>query len=160
MADRKLAFGSASQGITITLASLAQAAARQSTAIDNTSNLFLDAMVYLAIPILTGTPGSDKAIYIYAFGSEDGTNYDDNAGATDAAITLRVPSNLRFLDVILTPDSGALTYKKVIPSVARAFGGILPPKWGIVIKNMTNLAFNATEGNLIKEYRGIYETII
>lgn len=156
--DRKQALGTASQGITITLASLATGSARQSTSIDNTSNLFLDALVYLAIPIVAGTPGADKAIYVYAFGSEDGTNYTDNAGASDAAITLRAPTNLKYVDTIATPDSGALTYKWV-GTIAKAFGGILPPKWGIVILNKTNLSFNATEGNLIKEYRGLYENV-
>ena len=161
MATRALSYAT-STTITITLASLASSAtaSRESTAIDNTSNLYLDAMVYLAIPLQTGTPANDKAIYVYFYGSEDGTNYTDNATGRDAALTLRVPTNLRGPWIISCPDSGALTYKTVIPSVASFFGGEMPRKWGLVVNNYTGTTFNATEGNLIKTYTGIKETIV
>lgn len=123
MANIKTEFGT-STAITITLASLATATARECTVIDNTSNKFLDAMVYLAIKLQTGTPASDRAIYVWFYGSEDGTNYTDNATGSDAAVTMRSPSNLRGPFVIATPDSGALTYKAVIGSVAAFFGGV------------------------------------
>lgn len=158
MANVKLEWGVATN-ITITLASLATSTARECTAVDNTSDKYEDAEVYLAVKLAAGSPGSDKAIYIYAYGSMDGTNYTDNATGSNTALTLRAPSNLRLLAAIATPDSGALTYKFVIGSVAAAFGGLLPPKWGIVVQNMTNLAFDSTEGNIIKQYRGIYHTV-
>lgn len=158
MATRKLSYDS-SAGITISLVSLAQAAARESTAIDNTTNLYVDAMVYLAIKLQTGTPGSDKVINVWFYGSEDGTNYGDNATGSDAAVTLRSPHNFIGPWIINTPDSGGLTYKTVIPSVARFFGGFLPKKWGIVIENRTNVTLSATEGDNTKEYRGLWETV-
>lgn len=142
--------------ITITVASLATAGARECTAIDNTTNLFLDAEVYLALKLQAGTPASDKTINVYAYGSMDGTNYTDNATGSDAGVTLRSPTNLRLLASIATPDAGALTYKYVIGSVAAAFGGVLPPKWGIVVENRTNITFDATGGNHTTQYRGIY----
>ena len=120
----------------------------------------LDALVQLNLKLLTGTPASDKAIYIYAYGSEDGTDYTDNATGTDAAITLRSPTNLRLIGVINTPDVGGLTYKSHPMSVAAAFGGVMPRKWGIVIENKTGLAFSATEGDHTKEFSGIYATSI
>lgn len=156
--DIKLAYGTASQALTCTLASLTTGSCRQATSVDNSSILYSDVLIYLAIKLQTGTPGSDKCINVYAFGSEDGTNYDDNAGATDAAVTLRVPTNLRFIGRIETPDSGALTYKKLF-TVARAFDGVLPAKWGIAVENRTNITLDATEGNHTKEYRGIYATV-
>lgn len=161
MATRKISYDT-STAITITLASLASSAtaSRESTSIVNTTNLYIDAMVYLAIPLQTGTPANDKAIYVYFYESEDGTNYTDNATGTDAALTLRSPTNLRGPFVISTPDSGALTYKAVIGSVASFFGGVMPRKWGIVVNNFTGLTLNATEGNLIKTYTGITETIV
>jgi hypothetical protein len=150
-----------STGITITLASLASGSttARESTAIDNTTNKYVDAMVYLAIKLATGTPANDKAIYVYFYGSEDGTNFTDNATGTDAALTLRSPTNLRGPFVISTPDAGALTYKAVIGSVASFFGGIMPRKWGIVVNNFTGLSFDATEANHTKTYTGLHYTI-
>lgn len=152
MATTKFLLGSTT-GITITIASLANGSARESTAIDNTSNLFLDALLYLAIQLAAGAPASDKRINVYVYGSADGTNYTDNATGSDAAITPRSPSNLILLGSIETPDSGGLTYKGVLGSVAAAFAGVLPPKWGIVIENKTGLAF-AASGHTT-QYRGL-----
>lgn len=152
MATIKSLYGT-STSITITLASLASGSSRESAAVDNTTNLFLDALVYLAIPLATGTPAGDKAIYVYAAGSEDGTNYGDNATGSDAAITLRSPTNLRLIGVINTPDSGAVTYKSHPISVAAAFGGFLPRKWSIIVQNATGLALGTT--GFTSTYTGI-----
>lgn len=160
MANIKIEYGTASQGITCTLASLADNAARECTAIDNTSNKFVDAIVYLAIKLATGTPVNEKAIFVWFYGTEDGTNYGDNASGADAAVTLRSPHNFRGPHVINTPDAGALTYKAIIPSVAAFFGGVLPPKWGFVVENQAGIALDSTEGNHTKEYRGIYQTVV
>ena len=157
MADIKVNFGT-STAITCTLASLADAGARECTAVDNSTNKYLDAVLYLAIRLVTGTPASDKAIYVWFYGSEDGTNYTDNATGTDAGVTMRSPSNLRGPFVISTPDTGALTYKGVVGSVAAFFGGTLPRKWGFVIQNKTGLALSATEGDHTKTYTGVYVT--
>jgi hypothetical protein len=158
-ANVKAAFGSSS-AITCTLASIAEGGARESTAIDNSTDLYLDALVRVHVKLQTGSPASEKAIYVYAYGSEDGTNYTDNATGSDAAITLRVPTNLRLIGTIAAPDSGGLTYKSHPFSVAPAFGGILPRKWGIVVQNKTNIAFSATEGDHAKAYSGVYNTVV
>lgn len=155
MADLKQAFGP-STAITITLASLASASARQSSVVDNSSNLFLDVLVYVAAKLQSGSPSSDKALYVYAYGSEDGTNYTDNATGSDAAITLRVPNNLRPIGVISAPDSGALTYKSNPMSLAAAFGGVIPRKWGIVVLNSTGITLSATGGDHAASYTGVY----
>jgi hypothetical protein len=159
MSDVKQAFGT-STTITCTLASLADAGARECTAIDNSSNLYLDAMLYLAIKLQTGSTTGNQAIFVWFYGSEDGTNYTDNATGSDAAVTMRSPSNLRGPFVISAPDSGALTYKAVIASVASFFGGVLPKKWGFVIENKTGITFDATEGNHTKTYTGVYVTSV
>lgn len=151
---------SSTANITITVGGLASASARQSAFIDNSSNRYLDAEVYLALQLVAGTPSLDRAIYVWFYGSADGTNYTDNASGSDATITLRTPTNLRGPFIISTPDAGGLVYKAVIGSVASFFGGILPVRWGIVIENRTGLAFNATEGNHTKQYRGITLTSI
>lgn len=158
MATRKISYGT-STSITCTLASLAQAAARECTVVDNGTNLYIDAMLYLAVKLQTGTPGSDKVVNVYLYVSEDGTNYTDNATGSDAAVTLRSPTNLIPAGQIACPDSGGLTYKFVIPSIASICGGILPRKWGIVVENRTNVTFSATEGDHAKTYTGIYETV-
>jgi len=142
--------------ITITLASLGSGAARESAAVDNTSSLYLYAMVYLAIKV--GTVSGTKAVNVYGAGSADGTNYTDNATGADAAITLSSPTNLKLIAVIATPTSSA-TYKYVIGSVAQAFGGVLPAKFSIIVENQTGAALDATEGNHTKQVRGVWASV-
>jgi hypothetical protein len=43
--------------------------------------------------------------------------------------------------------------------VAAAFGGVLPEKWSIAIRNYTNLTLDATEGNHKKIYQGVYASV-
>lgn len=157
MANIKQEFGS-STAITITLNSLASAGTRESTAIVNTTDKFLDALVTVIAKLAAGTPASDKAIYVYAYGSEDGTNYTDNATGYDAAITLRNPTNLKLVATIAVPDAGALTYKSHPFSIAAAFGGVMPRKWGIVVENKSGLALDTT-GNSAS-YTGIYASSV
>lgn len=160
MANIKTEFGT-STALTITLASLAASttAGRESTAVDNTSNKFVDALVTVICQMATGTPASEQAIYVYAYGSEDGTNYNDNATGSDAALTFRNPSNMPLIGRIEVPAAvtGGATFKGVF-SVAAAFGGVLPRKWGIVVKNSTNLSL-AASGNSAS-YTGIYYTSV
>jgi hypothetical protein len=46
----------------------------------------------------------------------------------------------------------------VIGSIASAFGGIMPRKWGFVIQNFTGQVLDATEGNHQKTYSGVSYT--
>jgi hypothetical protein len=159
MAALKTAYGTSSN-FTLTLASLASSATagRESTVVDNTSDLFIDAMVQVKVALQSGTPSVDKAVYVYAYGSEDGSTYTDNATGSNAAITLRAPTAMRLIGVIPCPDSGALTYEGQPMSVASAFGGILPRKWGIVVRNYTGVTLSATEGDHSYKYSGVYYT--
>jgi len=153
------AFGTASQAITITLASLASGSAKESDAVDNTTNLFHDAELELQIKFQAGSPSGQKRVNVYIAVSQDGTDFMDNATGSDASITLRAPTNLFGPFPIQVPDSGGLTYKAVIPSVVAIIGGThLPPKWSIIIENQTGVTFSATEGDHVKAYRGQYAT--
>jgi hypothetical protein len=154
--DIKQVFGT-STGITITLASLASSATagRESAAVDNSSNLYVDALVTVTIDLAAGAPANDQAVYVYAAASEDGTTYTDNATGSDAAITLRTPTNLRVIGIINTPVDGAV-YTQVM-SVAQAFGGILPRKWSIVVRNYSGQAFHSS-GNSAS-YTGVYANV-
>lgn len=155
MADILEKFGT-TQDFTLTLASLASSATagRESTEVDNTTDLYLDALVWVQIALTTGTIGSDKAVYVYAYGSLDGTLYPDTVTGADAAITLNDPTQLRLIGVI-NAVAQSTTYKGGPWSVAAAFGGVLPPFWGIVVRNYTNIALTATEGNHDAKYRGV-----
>lgn len=156
MSDIKQAFGS-SAALTITLASLASSAARESVAVDNTSDLYEDTLVTVIVTLAAGGPAGDKAVNVYAYGSEDGSSYTDNATGSDAAITLRSPTNLRLIGVISAPDSGGLVYKSNPMNVAVAFGGVMPRKWGIVVENATGLAFHTS--GCSASASGVYHTV-
>ena len=152
--DLKAKFGTSNQSITITLASLGSGSSRASTVIDNSSNVFLDALVFLNIK--SGASGVSSTGYcsVYAYGTSDGgTNYTENASGSDAAITLTAPTNLRLIGVV-NVVANATTYKAGPFSVAQAFG-VLPEKWGIVVTNGSGAALDATEGNHLKIYQGV-----
>lgn len=147
-----------SAAISITLNGLTDGSARESDAIDNTSNQYLDALVNVTVTLTTGTPDPPTAeVKVYVYGSEDGTNYGDNATGSDAAITLRSPSNFKLLGSIATPDADSLTYISQPMSVARAFGGWLPRKWGLIVVNNSGFDLDSS-GNSVT-YTGLKEDV-
>ena len=153
MTDIKRKYGTSGQTLTITLASLGNNSGRQSSQIDNTTDLFLDVLIMMAIK--TGASGvtSSGIIEVRAFASVDGgTTRTDSAGSTDAAITV---VNAPLLGVIQA-TANATTYKAGPWSLAQAFGGIVPHRWGIIVVNRTGGALDSTEGNHTKVYHGQY----
>jgi hypothetical protein len=159
MADRKVAWGSSTPFGTHTLASLASGSAREGPSVDFQTTKYVDALISFFIKLATGSPAGDKAIYFYAAGSEDGTNFTDNATGADAALTMRNPTQLRLIGAASCPDSGALTYKCGPYYLSTAFP-LMPRKWSIIVLNATGLAFDSSEGNHIKQWSGGYETLL
>ena len=164
MTTIKANYGTSNQTITITLASLAPDTARSSLAIDNTTDLYVDALVQLQIK--TGTsaiPGTD-VINIYAYGTVDcGTTYPDGTG-TDVVVTLPTAHNLILVGQMNTV-ANTTTYKSEPFSIASAFGGVLPQKWGIVVQFQTlpaggGGALDATAGNFKAIYQGILRSTV
>lgn len=144
--------------ITCTLASLASTSSRGCLAVDNSTNLYDDAILTVAVKTNGSAPSSDKACYVYLYAAgADGvfTGSSAEAQGTDAAVTLDSPSNMRGPFTISCP-AASTTYRLVVPSVAEIFGGVLPYKWGFVLQNVTGNALDTTEGNFLKEYTGIY----
>jgi hypothetical protein len=158
MADIKTNYGTHSQALTITLASLASSATagRESTVVNNGTNLFMDALVSVVVTLAAGTSGSDRAVYVYAYGtSNDGTDYTGSATGTDAAYTQADPTPLKLIGVIPAPTQ-SLAYKGGPWSVAAAFGGVLPAKWGIIVRNFSGITLTATAGNHKVVYQGVF----
>jgi hypothetical protein len=149
VATTKAAYAS-SASITITLNSLGSGSARESTAIDNTSNLYLDAHVRVTVNVGSVT-GAPQAL-VYAYGSEDGSLYPDTVTGSDAGITLENPTVIRLAATIPTP-TGSKAYESDVFSIARLYGGVLPRKWGIVVVNSTGAALSGS-GNSAS-YTGI-----
>lgn len=148
--------------VTITVTSLADSGYRESTAVDNSTNKYIDALVGGKIQI--GAPSADGTIAIYAYGSYDGTEYSAGLTGSDGTVTWGTTGstgldgylNLPLLGVIsvdATDDNDDARWGPF--SVAQAFGGILPQKWGIVIKNSTGASLHATGTNNECQYTGI-----
>jgi len=162
MSDVKTAYGSSGQALTITLASLADSstAGRESTSVTNATNLWLD--VLIAAKIKTQNSGSisaPSAVFFYAYATADGgTTWPDTVTGTDAAITLNDPTQLRLLGVIYTTAINT-QYKGGPWSLASLYGGRMPEKWGVVVRNDSGTALSATGSDHGVWYQGVYATV-
>lgn len=157
--DLKLKYGSTdTTAITITTASLATSSSllvgRESTAVDNTTNLDLDHLV--SGLVTTGTsPTVNTFIEVWAYAPVkvvSGTKtYANAATGSDAALTInsanRKQSGFRLLwstAVDATSDQG---YYMPPTSIAQAFGGSMPTFWGLFVTHSTAVNLNSTSGN-------------
>lgn len=144
MADIKIKYGPNNQSITITLASLADDAKVVSNEINNLSNLFFDALIQLKIKTGPSGVSASGVIRVFAIGTSDGgTSYPGS------------PNNELLPIGIFNANANAITFISPIMSLANAFGGKLPEKWKIVIKNDSGSALDSTEGNHVKFYQGV-----
>ncbi len=134
---------------TCTLLSLAAAAARQSTMIANSNN-YPAAIVTLRIKSGAAAPTAGKLYEVYLIRGDDpasSTYRSDNAGASDAAITIE---NAQLLGTIVVTNTAS---KNFYGEFDTAFLGPLGPEWGIAIKNATDQALSAgAEGDFLKGY--------
>lgn len=151
MATLKEQLGSATL-ITVTLASLASGSWRQSNFVDNSSNLFMD--IFVQLDVKTGATAAGT-VDIWSYASIDGgTTYSDGATGTDSAFTPTASPNLVFVGSVNTP-AVTTSYVSRQFSLAFAYGGSLPQRWGLAIKNTNGGALDATEGNFLKQYLGL-----
>lgn len=162
MADVKMKYAQ-STTIDCTLAALANSSTlgRSGVAVDNSGNLYDDALLYIAVKASGTTLGGDKTVYVYLYGSEDGINFDGStleSPGTDVGVNIPSPTNLKGPIPIAAPGTSA-TYKTTIP-VGQFFGGRLPRQWGFVIRNATGQALNPIESNHTKTYTGITYTVV
>lgn len=165
MADVKLAFGTAAN-FTKTNANLASSATAgwKSNAIDNSTNKYLDALVMLQLAAVNTAPANSKAIFLYAYALLDtsGSLYtstgDGTIDGTEGTVTFpdvsTLPVDLPILGVVPYPVQNKAINSGPF-SVARCFGGILPPKWGVAMVNHSGMTLSVT--NIV--YVPIYDTV-
>lgn len=152
--------------LTIGLASLASdtnlLAGRESTAVDNTTNVDLDHLLSGVIRVGT-TPTVNTTIEIWVYAAAkiaSGTpTYPDVLDGTDSNETI-TSRNVLFSSCILaktiTVDSTSDRDYFIAPiSIAALFGGALPPQWGVFIVHNTAAALNSTAGNHYLHYHRI-----
>lgn len=163
MSTLQALYGATKQALTITLNSLASSTVyvgRQSTIVDNSGTLFLDALLTVRVKTSASALANDKAVYVYALGTTDTTTpvYTEGAAATDAGLTLTNPPNARLLGSINCPST-ATVYTAGPWSLAAAFGGVLPVQWGICVVNVTGQALDATAGGSAW-WQGVQGTVV
>jgi hypothetical protein len=157
VASIKEAFGTSNQTITCTITSLANNGQRGSTVVDNSSNLFTDALVTVRVKTNSSGTSATGTVNVYAYATSDGgSNYTDGVSGSDGASTLTAPPNARLIGVINCVANSA-TYVGGPFSVAAAFGNVLPEKWGIIVENKTGATLDASVGNSF--YQGVYQTV-
>lgn len=153
--DTRIAYGTSNQSITITLNSLASSATagRASTYVDNATNKFIDAICTITIDLPAGTPANDRAVYVYVYGTADGgTTYTGRVTGTDAAYTDTDPSQFGMPVAVVPALATGGVYSRTF-SVAQAFGGILPERWGLFVRNFSGLTLDSS-GNSV-HYQGV-----
>lgn len=141
--------------LTITLASLANAAYRESTEIDNSSTLAVDGILHGKIT--TGTsPTVSTTITVYVSGSDGTTARPGNLTGTDSTITPAGEQTQFEVARVLSIDATSNhTYEFFVGSVAALFGGVMPKKLSVIVLNSSGVALNATGGNHDIEYTPI-----
>lgn len=135
----------AATSLTITLASLAASAARQSTTVDNSTLQIPAALIFVKITSGAVAPTAGQVYEIYLLRS-NGTIADDNAGASDAGITIE---NAPIIGTIVVTATTAKAFYGVFDTSTL---GILGPTWAIAVKNGTDQTINATGGNHVISY--------
>ena len=127
-----------SQPITITLASLADAATATSSSIDNSTDRFISADIQIKFKTAAGTTALG-VIQVYIIRSADGgTTFDDSA--INAEIIGAFNANTDTTTFIVSLDT--------------ALNGQLPDFWKIAVKNLSGAAFDATAGNFSVKFIG------
>lgn len=150
-------YGTANQSVTITLASLASSAtaARASTVIDNSTTLFEDVLFFINFQTVAST-STTGYLNVYAYSSVDGgTTYSGGATGSDAALTIRNPTELVLL-VSLPANTASAQYRAGPFSFCRLYGlDRLPSRFGFVVANVSGQALSATAANNTIIYQGV-----
>lgn len=135
------------------------------TFVDNSTNLYSDASIMVHIVAVNTAPASDKNIYVFGFGSHDGSIFTSTGTSggtvgTDNALTFPSVSTLP----IVMPLIGTIPYpvqNKAIdagPFYMSSGFRKLPPYWGVAILNFSGMALAASANTVT--YRGMYDTVI
>ena len=155
---------SASATITISPENVASSsnwtAGVESNVIDNSTNKYVDALVsgYWTCGT-TPTVNTTCNVYVYAQ-QDDGPTYQDVFDGTGSAETVTSAGVLngvvRLLGTLtIDATTSNRSYYLAPTSVAQAFGGVLPQRWGLFIAHNSGVNSNTTAGNHVWKYQGI-----
>ena len=156
--------------LTITLASLATSSTlltgRQSTAVDNTTNLDLDHLLTGKIRLGT-SPTVSTIIQVWVFAphtiSAGTPTYPDTLGATDAGVSI-TSDNVKFpmlklaWSAVVDATTGRDYY--IPPTSIASLFGEMPPFWGVWVTHSTAVALDSTAGNHSMNYYRIQKQTV
>lgn len=139
---------------------------RESDVIDNTSDRYDAIDLHIKVKSAAGTPGADGVLYVWAYRTilnvaGDAELYPTpiTGGHTADNATITAEEDKLFYVGAVKMPAAATTYSKVF-NLAPVFGGIMPRKWGIVIRNYSNMALSATEADCSAIYYGTNITAV
>lgn len=165
MAEQKIKYATPA---TITIApenvatSATLVAGVESAAIDNSTDLFVDALVSGKWTAGTSPTGGEVDIWVYAAHDETPT-YPDVIDGTSSAETfgdVNSRNSALRLAAVIAPDTTNDQVYWVAPfSVAALFGGVMPRRWGLWITHSTGVNSNSTGGNHAWKMTGINFTV-
>lgn len=154
----------AAQTMTVTnLHSLASSATAgwQSAVVDNTANLYLDALAMAVFDFANTAPANSKGVYIFAYGGlESGTYSNPVTGAEGTLTLVDVTANAQSMPMVkFQPYTTTDEVAESSPfSIGAGFGGMLPPYWGLAAMNHSGAALAASANTM--KYRGIFCTVV
>jgi hypothetical protein len=123
------------QGVTITIASLANGSTNTSNAIDNSSNKFLSALVRVKVKTnAAGTSATGSCSVFLVRSTDGGTDYDDGI----------------FLGALVTV-ANATTYTQTFSTEPM---GALGSHWKLALRNNSGAALDSTAGSHEMEFAG------
>jgi hypothetical protein len=165
--DTKLAYAASANEATLTAlnslaSSLTWLAGWESTAIDNTTNKYLDYRV--TAKITAGTTLTAGELRLYLVGQLDDSTWPDVFDGTASAETV---TNASIRDAICrlgaasaTLNTNSIVYYLDCPSVAAVFGGNLPKKFAIFITHsmVGALASSGQQVTVVGSYATVAQT--
>lgn len=140
MATNKASYGTLTSA-TLTIASLANGAARESLKVDNTSTCFMDLLVAIEAVLAAGSPAGAAALNVYLVPSPDGSLWPSPATGADSSITFTSANPVAgHLIGSIPVAAGGATVKGVFGTVL-AFDNklVLPPYFSFVIENQSGV---------------------
>jgi hypothetical protein len=131
----------------------------QTAAVDNSSNLFIDVQVGGKLTVSITTTPVGVSIYAYGLRGDDGEYSGQAAGAAGSytPVANTAGMQLRLLDVV----AGSVTLSAQATlgygpySIAQAFGGVVPKKWGLIFQNQTGQNLDSTASGFDCNYWGV-----
>lgn len=155
MANSKISYAAATSMTTTGLLSLANGAGWQSDVVDNTTNLYDDYL--FRVTRLAATTSGTGLVDFYAFAALSDTTYTDGATGTAGSFTSASRLNSAYIGSVTMNTITAVVGAPF--SVAAAFNGTMPSKWGVIGLNNSGSALTSLGAAIQMHHQGVFYTI-